>query len=279
MDCTEASVPKFSLCQSQEAQVCTEAVKRQTVFPASSRNLTPPHMFGEQQEPLSCGSRLGVCCVGTSLSKAAYFFSFFFLIIGWCIIIVDWTWTNRHEPAPYHFTFWHIVPGIFVSFGTFILLVFGNAPSEDDESPFGEDQARRRCVSLTEVFACLLCTLVPFMFVLLITHRTWYDPTALPPRNSNDTLYTASYSLEEDEGLRRGIFSSIGGTKTTKPPPPTTTPPPLTWPPFTGPDLIPVAYILHIAALCGSLGLAIVAKMWQAQERKAARDRGEMIMS
>lgn len=219
-------------------------------------------------EPLTCTKRLGVCCVGSSLSRIAYFFSFLFVIIGWCVLIADWSWTNHHEPPPYRFTFWHIVPGLLVTLAVFVILLFANASSADDDLLLiADEHARRSCIlSMIEVFLCLLCTLVPLVFVLILTHRTWYDSSALPPRRISNVT-----SIEADEGLRRGLFSSIGGTKTTTPPP-TTAPPPLTWPPFEGPDLVPAAYVLHIASICASLGSAIVAKLWQAQERRAARE-------
>lgn len=237
-----------------------------------------------QTERLSCSDRFNVCCADCSASKSAFFLCALLFISGWLMFGADAYWANNHLLKPYRLAFVHVLPGIVITFLVFFLVyltIVRDAHGYDD--PFG-DQARQRYYgSLAGVVCCLLCTLVPLVVCALIVHATWYDPSTLgtiPPSFNNNNTTTTTLSvfndLEEDEGLRRGIFSSISGhTKTTTPPPTTTIPPARTWPPYEGPDAVPVLYVLHIVLLCGSSGFALLAGLWRAQERRRSQELGE----
>ena len=153
--------------------------------------------------------------------------------------------------------------------------------AEDDHNPdlFGDEARLRYRRSIVWATFCICCSLVPLVIAGLVFHSTWYDPSALgtipPTPHNNDTM--RDDSLERDEGLQRGIFSSISGkTKTT--PPPSTTPAPSTWPPFEGPDGVPGFYGFHILCMLGGLAMALTAKMWRTQERERAQRNGEPLV-
>lgn len=189
----------------------------------------------------------------------------------------DAYWANKHLLKPYRLAFVHVLPGIAVTFLVFFLVyltMVRDAHGYDD--PFGEHARQRYYGSLAGVACCLLCTLTPLVVCALLVHATWYDPSTLgtipPPAALNNESLSP---IERDEGLRRGIFSSISGHTKSTTPPPTTTPPAVTWPPYEGPDAIPILYVLHIVLLCGASGFALLAGLWRSQERKRSQELGE----
>lgn len=222
-------------------------------------------------EPLSASDRCKVCCAGSTISQVAFVVCGFLLIAGWCVFGGDYFWTQRHELPPYRFRFVHFVPGLLMSCATMFIVFASVAEDNEQPDPFGDHSRRRYNCSIIWAVFCMCCCIVPLAIAAATFHATWYDPTSLgtipPSHTNNDTVHS-------DEGLQRGLFSSISGkVKTT--PPPTTVPPPSTWPPFEGPDAVPGLYVLHIVLLMGSLGMSLLAKMWKSQERDRAQQAGE----
>ncbi len=46
----------------------------------------------------------------------------YYFALGWAAFIGGAVWSSRHEPAPFHYTFWHALPGITMLFALLFAL-------------------------------------------------------------------------------------------------------------------------------------------------------------